>query len=577
MPQNARSNRPLKKARIKKGTACAACHTKKRRCNAGKPVCIRCIRNNEPECVYDVAPVQPRTVVLQQKILDLEAQIDILQSALAMGSDRVVSTPQPQPSCLTLPQAAAPLDRDLSRSSRTSRVQLAENLQLELGNTTGGLMGSWWTTNEPPPSGLITGLIGIFKQQEHQHTHDPRPPEFYKSLYNPNPDIGHHPALRNAVFLLGCGYARGVLTQLESVFLRRTTFDLNDSLARADRLMDYIEAYALLAVYHISKGRYFQSVRGTAAILAFAFAGGLHALKPPHWHPVGSPSLLPRASSEDEIRHRIRVWWMLFTMNRFSSTATNVDSDFDDGKIETVWGFPPMPDSSEESQSSTISSLFVRDSKATSVRDDTANMIRSKCAALADRAARTGFVAKSTPESNLDFWNKFEAVDQAIRRVANTLPSIFEEPHYEVDAAHIESGGRKANHITIVPHILVCDAIILLHSKRGLAGNISSRNACLEACRRAMPVVRQIVEQDMATSIFSYLPVTFTRMFRVFGFQHSRLLAKGDSESAQLIMPELEVLSRILLARANDFQLTNVMMDRLRSQFPVLCKELGML
>jgi len=184
-------------------------------------------------------------------------------------------------------------------------------------------------------------------------------------------------------------------------------------------------------------------------------------------------------------------------------------------------------------------------------------------------------MATSTLESNMLFWDKFEILDQAIRQVTNSLPSIFEEPRFEADAAHVESQTRKTNHFVIVPHIMMCDAVILLHSKLGRAGNVSSRNACLEASWRVMPVVRQILEQDMACSIFSYLAVTWTRMFRMFGFEYNRLLAEGDSEGAQLIIPDLKVLSRVIRERAKYFKLANIMIEALKSQFPSLHDELG--
>jgi len=212
----------------------------------------------------------------------------------------------------------------------------------------------------------------------------------------------------------------------------------------------------------------------------FAAACGLHALSPSKWSTSKPPSLLPLPRSRAEIQRRSRVWWTIFTLNRLGSAATNVDSDFDDEKIETTWDLPPESGDLEDAHSRTIS-LFVRDSRATYVYDDTANVIRSKCAALVECAARIGFVAVLTPESDRAFWNQFQTIDQAIQRVTNSLPSIFEEPRYDAGAPHVVSNARMTNQYTIVPHALVCDAVISLHGQLARAGNVVSRDACLRA------------------------------------------------------------------------------------------------
>lgn len=75
------------------------------------------------------------------------------------------------------------------------------------------------------------------------------------SLLDPNPDTGLHPGLRNTIFLLACHYAGDSLISLEPVFFRRAYNCLHRALERSDRLVDFIEAQALLSVYYILKGR----------------------------------------------------------------------------------------------------------------------------------------------------------------------------------------------------------------------------------------------------------------------------------------------------------------------------------
>ncbi|KDQ18829.1 hypothetical protein BOTBODRAFT_170827 [Botryobasidium botryosum FD-172 SS1] len=346
----------------------------------------------------------------------------------------------------------------------------------------------------------------MFAEKEHHYTHDPRPPEFYESLYNPDPNTGPHPALQNVVFLLACGYYQGPFSQLEPLFLYRTKYYLGQSLALADRLSDYIEAYTLLSIYYGIKGRHLQAIRNIAAAVAFAFACGLHALRPPEWHPITSSSLLPRTLCRSELRRRIRVWWTIFGLNRLSSALSDVDSDFDDDKIETVWELPPESSNFEEQYRCTVSSLFVRDSSATYVYHDTANAIRSKCAALVDRAARLGFAAPHTSKGDHRFWKKFEVLDQAIRGVTDSLPPASEAPRYEVTTPHVVVQREKVNRVTILPHFLACHARILLHWELAQAGNVKSRDTCLKASWRVVPLVRRAVEQDIG-HVFAFLVV----------------------------------------------------------------------
>jgi len=90
-----------------------------------------------------------------------------------------------------------------------------------------------------------------------------------------------------------------------------------------------------------------------------------------------------------------------------------------------------------------------------------------------------------------------------------------------------------------------------------------------------MPVVRQILKQDMGHSIFMYLALIWTRTFSVFGAEYNRLLAMGDHGMARLIMPELKVLLRALREKAAFSPTADAMITGLKSEFPSLRSELG--
>jgi len=88
-----------------------------------------------------------------------------------------------------------------------------------------------------------------------------------------------------------------------------------------------------------------------------------------------------------------------------------------------------------------------------------------------------------------------------------------------------------------------------------------------------MPVVRQMLEQSMGSSVFTYAAVVWTRMFRVFGAEYTRLLATGNSEMAQPIIPELKALLQAIREQAHYIPLLHMMIADLKAEFPSLRSE----
>lgn len=137
-------------------------HTPRRRCDASQPMCASCISNHEPECVY--APIKfrrKRLIVLQGRIDGLEAEVDLLQSALEAAGDRFGSNLQHRSLNITTFSAG---NFSPSRSQLlTSRAEPQTSQQSQLFRIDfDPLIGSWWATNEHPPSGLVNILyVGL--------------------------------------------------------------------------------------------------------------------------------------------------------------------------------------------------------------------------------------------------------------------------------------------------------------------------------------------------------------------------------------------------------------------------------
>lgn len=74
-----------------------------------------------------------------------------------------------------------------------------------------------------------------------------------------------HPALLNSVYLLAVEAASQIpgltgysSTQAESHFLAQARKGMTDSIALADRLVDYLKACAIVSIYLTKKGRHLE-------------------------------------------------------------------------------------------------------------------------------------------------------------------------------------------------------------------------------------------------------------------------------------------------------------------------------
>lgn len=96
------------------------------------------------------------------------------------------------------------------------------------------------------------------------HIH-PYTPGFRRRSASSDPRINPSPALVNAIYLIACAATSTLgpnspyaLTHLEDHFLQRTRTLMGESLASADRLLDYFKASIILSAYLNSRGRHLE-------------------------------------------------------------------------------------------------------------------------------------------------------------------------------------------------------------------------------------------------------------------------------------------------------------------------------
>jgi hypothetical protein len=198
-----------------------------------------------------------------------------------------------------------------------------------------------------------------------------------------------HPALSNAIYLLGCQFARAstYCAALEPVFLQRTETEISNALSNSDRLVDIVQASCLLAIYFFSNSRSLDGYCQAYSAARLAMGLGLHLLEnnelqQPSRHydsylgatpsftdipsfphistpfppPASTPAAaipLPPPLNAEELQDRISTLWMAFVIDRCWSVASNLPVTLPPAEdIKTPW---PSHPSASESMSTSIS------------------------------------------------------------------------------------------------------------------------------------------------------------------------------------------------------------------------------
>lgn len=154
-----------------------------------------------------------------------------------------------------------------------------------------------------------------------------------------------HPALTNAVYLLGCHFARSPLcSDLQPAFMKQTLHEIVQSLRNPEPLIDVIQASCLLAQYFYFNGRAIEGYRHSFAAIRMSVGLGLHQIRPPD---------LQSESVDDFMSHdwgaiadRITVFWQIFVVDRLWSAANGLITALPDEKSSCRRITTPLPTSS---------------------------------------------------------------------------------------------------------------------------------------------------------------------------------------------------------------------------------------
>ncbi|KDQ18962.1 hypothetical protein BOTBODRAFT_480231 [Botryobasidium botryosum FD-172 SS1] len=147
-----------------------------------------------------------------------------------------------------------------------------------------------------------------------------------------------HPALLDAMCLLGCLHGGNTLKAYEPLFYTRLQRSLYNCLEDADRLLDFIRASTLLAKYCLTTARCEEGYHRHAATVRFAMACGLHRIDTYNPELLEIP-LLRRPKDLVDIGDMIHAWWNVFLIDRLGALLMRSSGTIahDDERITTLW------------------------------------------------------------------------------------------------------------------------------------------------------------------------------------------------------------------------------------------------
>jgi hypothetical protein len=131
-----------------------------------------------------------------------------------------------------------------------------------------------------------------------------------------------HPALLNTIYLLACFISRpGQLSQQEDLYLAQALDGVRDALRLHDRLLDVIQASAMLAVYFLVNGRVLEGSYHLQTAASLCVQCGLHGgFRSENIFGVSNSLAVPlrvsAAGDRVEEGERVRTFWYVFSLDR---------------------------------------------------------------------------------------------------------------------------------------------------------------------------------------------------------------------------------------------------------------------
>ncbi|KAK7036265.1 adenylate kinase [Favolaschia claudopus] len=420
------------RVQLKRGSACFCCRCK---CDGLRPFCTQCKQINRiPECQYHDEKQKSRTERLEEKLSLLQQRLGELETNFARGS---------------MPSSHFNAESLHFRTTPHSSVGVPFGFENHPGSEDhnhGPIPTSpahlFLDPQDPWSYENRRNLLDIFIAHRHQCGFNGQTERF--SLSTQTADSVPHPALMNAIYLLGCHFSRSPHSPwLESVFFARTLEEISVALQNADRLVDIVQASCLLSVYLYVNGRTVQGYTHIFSAARLAVDLHLHQIRP---RPGVSEQdfSIPAARQRAEMADCISAFWQVFTVDRCWAVANGLplalhDSDTPELRISTPW---PMPDSHIEHElsigqtsSNTIGTLFEHQPMLTLDLDAIyMPSLRAKAVALYELTYRLA----SSSRRDDEYWANHHSIQLALQQFSLTLPMFVGYESWRTQAPLID-------------------------------------------------------------------------------------------------------------------------------------------
>ncbi|KDQ06237.1 hypothetical protein BOTBODRAFT_262731 [Botryobasidium botryosum FD-172 SS1] len=544
---------------LKRGESCLTCRKRKLRCDAARPVCGACSRSRQPiECFYE-AP-RARSDAPRSRISELERVVETTGAGSSRRVDQAgygtASPPRNDPaqpddpphhiSDMLADVYSSPFETASMTDGLSSIGEIPPSTDIPPYGCTASNINEdfpdckWWEQQEFPPC-FKHHLLQIFPRRL-ECSFILRLPRFQSRLRLPysHPNA-HHPALFNALFLLACIFSppRLFLADQEPTFLTLTRQHLKSALDHTDRLIDFMIASCLLSWYLLARGRLMESKQTILSAARFAVGCGLHKISTRVRGTEGedgASGLLGATTDGIDLGERTYVFWMVFSTDRFISMVTQTPSAFSDGEIETVWPVPLLYYLTQEAVSylprTTVTSLFARDSGATSVHLDSIFAMTLKSTTLLHRATR--FVLDFQSDQPSDIWDEFDIIETAVASFIDSVPAL------ENASDFIKQRSPEST------KLLLAYLKTQAHTASAVLWNVTpdrdtSHGKCLSACRQVTEVIHELREGNLTWMV----PIlAWTTTVKVLNDEIAKLRAGSDANTA----PALEEMEGHRLA-----------------------------
>ncbi|KDQ07876.1 hypothetical protein BOTBODRAFT_38438 [Botryobasidium botryosum FD-172 SS1] len=435
----------------------------------------------------------------------------------------------------------------IARRARDALIQSIRCLGVQCPAGHLGVECRWWELDELPRC-YKYHLIDCFLHYRFQSGIELHIPRFLASLSLP-PDEGPHPALIDAMCLVACALSRKpYLRKHEPYILSQARAHLDQSLAEADRLFDFIRASALLSRYYALRGRFQEGFITISACAKLTIACGLHKIASRVWsdpraRAVPGSSLLKPPRDPVELAERILGFWAVFVIERMYTIHDRIPSAFVDDEIETVF---PLPLSYFEMEPEmvvgfpeySLRDIFEPDSGAMCIPNEWPYTRVLKGMALSQRVANLRALADVVDfTGSKEFWRNFWAIDRIMQdyiEVIGVLPSMT----VAASGGKPSPSAREINLAFI--YVQLHAAVIHLHEPF-IAENDTSHRRCMGSLEVVVQIACMIEDVDPRYTYSLYICMRTAYDFLIREMDRRR--EKGDP-----VIPQLEVTRQRLSA-----------------------------